>query len=1199
MQDKNNCSGVSGLSRKIGTNIPFCWIVAYFLVLFAVPHQSLWGQAQNTGTVSGNITDTLGAVLPNAEVMLTSLSTGQVTHVTSNGRGEYLLNDVHVGQYRLHVNSPGFGAFTVNNVAVDADQNVRIDAQLKPGTVEASVVVEEAGASIDTRSATIGTLVPQKLIDDLPIDSNNVVALAGLLPGVVNVNSPTTFTGDTNGPTYNASGSRSNQNLMLLDGMMWNNVFYNTGLNFPPSQALQEVSVLLSNYKAQYGRNAGSVFNVITRAGSNRFHGTLWEFLQNKAFNASDRLSHVNPKLVQNQFGGTIGGPILRNRAFFFTSFQDLRVAQQVTAQDFLLTPLERGYNPDNTEYKCNSAGPFAGDTCASFTDGAKAQYTTANPPITSDPAYSKYLYNPLYTVPGTATSAFNAAWLQAGNTGPSPCVTLLQNAQTANGAFLPYAELPRECFNPVAVAFEQKYVPMSVPYSGSGAFPYTTTATPQPRNDKSFLIRGDVVHGSHSVDMRYYWQAANDITSNGVSAGQGIANYEPDLNQMSLNFGSIGDTWILRSNLLNVFRAGYKRYDNTISPTDPTTLSTLGANMTLPTSRPVLPTIAVYNRFSVGNSASAYAHVLNQTLEFNDNVSWTRGAHNYQFGVSWLHLTYASFRDYPGYYSFTTTYTHIPAADLLAGLPNQEIQQNSTSLNAAAPNLYLYAQDDWRASSKLTLNYGLRWEIPYMWHAPHGRSATFIPGYQSQVFPEAPANLAYIGDHGINSTLISTPYKDLAPRIGFAYNLRGNGRTLIRGGFGIFFDAINASVVGVATPFHYSQTIVSPAGGLSDPLMGYGAIPPNYTRATAAQSFVSPYSIYYPDPHFSTPYTQAVNIGLLQQVRKHGFFEADYVVKLSRHQIIPVDRNPAIYDCAGAFYQMNPTLYCPSFTAGSAASSYMARVVYPGFNYGGQAIVDLMTEATSNYHGLQLIGGIRGYRFLSFQASYTYSESMSEQDNGLTTSASLADVWPKINIRHNYGHSSFDSRHVLNLSWVLNFPNLSIGSRFDKAVLRDWTFSGVYSARTGMPFDISTTADAALTREGGQRAELIPGANPYLPSGRSRQQKITAYFNTAAFRTPATGTLSALPRNYMYGPGYISVNTALGRTFRLWKGGALVFRADAFNVFNMPNLGNPLSSLTSGAAGQEFGQIVSTAGTNGVVATNGRRLQLSLSLKY
>ncbi len=211
-------------------------------------------------------------------------------------------------------------------------------------------------------------MIDQKMIEDLPIDGHNVVALSALLPGVMDVNAPATYTGDTKGPTYSVSGSRNTQNLMLFDGLMWNNLFYNTGINYPPPNALQEVSVLLNNYKAQYGRNAGSVFNVITKSGTNAIHGAVWDYLQNQVFNAADYLSHVNPKDNLNQFGFTIGGPMLKDKLYYFGAFQQLIGRLQTTAS--ALTPgyAERGLSSDGkTPLPCNSAGPFAGMTCASF----------------------------------------------------------------------------------------------------------------------------------------------------------------------------------------------------------------------------------------------------------------------------------------------------------------------------------------------------------------------------------------------------------------------------------------------------------------------------------------------------------------------------------------------------------------------------------------------------------------------------------------------------------------------------------------------------------------------------------------------------------------------------------------------------------------------------------------------------------------
>jgi len=265
-------------------------------------------QAQNTGTVAGNVTDAQGAVVANATITLTANGEGRVSTIKTTKKGEYLFSDVPVGQYTLKVTAPTFEGYVVNNVQVDADANIREDAHMVPGSVDASVVVEAEGTMIDTRAATIGTLIDPKFVEGLPIDGENIVSLAALLPGVTNVSAPTTFTSDTGGPTYSVSGSRGNQNLFLFDGIVWNNSFYNTGLNYPPRLALEEVSVLLNNYKAQYGRNSGSIFNALTRRGTNQVHGNLWWYYQNAAFNAADYITRINPHLVRTSLARRLAG---------------------------------------------------------------------------------------------------------------------------------------------------------------------------------------------------------------------------------------------------------------------------------------------------------------------------------------------------------------------------------------------------------------------------------------------------------------------------------------------------------------------------------------------------------------------------------------------------------------------------------------------------------------------------------------------------------------------------------------------------------------------------------------------------------------------------------------------------------------------------------------------------------------------------
>jgi outer membrane receptor protein involved in Fe transport len=781
------------------------------------------GQARNTGTVEGNVTDAEGSVVINAIALLTSTTQGKTFTVKANGKGEYLFTDIPAGAYTLTINAPTFQAFVVQSLAVDAAQDVRQDAKLANGSASDTVVVEAAGASLDTRSATITAVIDNKLVEDLPIDGQNVVALSALLPGVTNVNAPTTFTSDTGGPTFNVSGSRNNQNLFLLDGFLWNNAFYNTGLNYPPPHALAEVSVLLNNYKAQYGRNAGSVFNAVIRAGTNQLHGVLWEYAQNSAFDATDYISRQNPHLVQNQFGATLGGPIKRDKLFFFLTFQDLRSAGEAVAIAQTPSYAERGLISPGVGLPCVSP-VFAGQTCANF---------AASFPAGSN--VNQILQNPLYssTYAASAQSQLNSTYQLAGGTGNSPCVNLLQSYLNSTNAittkrYLPNAEIPSACFNPVAVNFLNKYVPVPNQPSIGGAPPQALSTARQPRNDYNGLARIDATFGHHTLDARYYITNVNDLTSNSISQGQGIANYEQDLNTGGLTFAGVGDTWIINSSTLNVLRAGYKRYSYNIFPTDPTTLQTLGANLVQP-GTPSLPRLEATNQFTLGSANSGQSYTLNANYDISDDVSLTRGNHNIQFGAQYLELFYTHRFDQVPFIEAEQQNTETSLGDFLLGLTYTETFGNSTNLSAQQHDFYFYAQDDWRLTSRLTLNYGLRYELPFQWYQPDNQSLTFIPAYQSVVFPNAPSSSAYVGDPGINRSIAPTHFNDFAPRVGFAYDAFGDGRTSIRAGFGIFYDAINANIVGVGEPYHYSATYSQPNGSLSTPLLGQNPIPGNY----------------------------------------------------------------------------------------------------------------------------------------------------------------------------------------------------------------------------------------------------------------------------------------------------------------------------------------------------------------------------------
>ena len=463
--------------------------------------------AQNTGSIFGSVQDSSGAVIPAAVVTATDSAHAITRAVKSNGSGEFTIPGLPIGTYTLTTTSPQFENSVITGIRVDANTDIKKVVKLVTGSTTASVtVVDDSSSAIDAKSATLGTMIDEKLIEDLPIDGHNVVALTALLPGVVDVNAPSTFTGDTNGPTFTASGSRNTQNLFLFDGLMWNNLFYNTGINYPPPNSLQEVSVVLNNYKAEYGRNAGSVVNVVTRSGTNQIHGSAWDYIQNQFFNAADYLSQVNPKDNINQFGFTVGGPIIKDKLFYFGAFQDLIGHLLTTGSVPYIGYAERGLNDDGvTPRPCNPAGPFPGMTCASFLADATGG-KILNPELITGSSGNQ-------ATPSNAEDNFNAAYQQAGGTGVSPCIGLLQQAgvyaannnfvgtTTKQPTYLPFGEAPTQCLNPVMLKIVNTFVPPVQNSSGGLA----VTNSNRPTGDKNLLVRSDY-HPSdqHSFDVRY-----------------------------------------------------------------------------------------------------------------------------------------------------------------------------------------------------------------------------------------------------------------------------------------------------------------------------------------------------------------------------------------------------------------------------------------------------------------------------------------------------------------------------------------------------------------------------------------------------------------------------------------------------------------------------------------------------------------------
>ena len=1206
-------------------------------------------RAQNTGTIFGTVQDKTGAVVPGASVTVADTEHGVNRAVKTNGSGDFSLQSLPIGNYILTVGQPNFETAVVTDIKVDANTNTKEVVTLQPGSAGESITVQDtAGSAIDPNSATLATLLDPKLVEDLPIDGHNIVALTALLPGVVDVNAPTTFTGDTKGPTYSASGSRNTQNLMLFDGLMWNNLFYNTGINYPTPNALQEVSILLNNYKAEYGRNAGSVFNVLTKSGTNTFHGAVWDYLQNQYFNAADYLSHVNPKYNLNQFGATSQGPIIKDKLFYAGAYQQLIGRLSTTASDLTPGYPERGLMNDGvTPFPCNSAGPFAGMSCADF-----SKDVTTN--VAGVQTLGKFL-NPILVSGTSGNQATPQNVINVYTTAGEPnCVSasgIFQQAATyaaknnygATGklqpTYLPFAQIPVQCLNPTMLSFLNKFVPVPGPTG------FAVTSSPAPTGDKNGLIRVDYhLNGQNRFDVRYNIFTSNANAPLGVnSSSQGVATYALVSQHAKSHFANIGYQWIITPTLLNDLRFGYKRFESTQLPDDSRTFNNFCGSTPNCTNGnfiepgiPTLPYINSSNSFFLGNTGQGYQDHINENVELAESLSWTKGNHNVKGGFNFLRLQYLTRADYPGSLSFSTTFTGVANADALTGLVDTVQAQNRLIQGGIQHNVFSYIQDDWRATAKLTLNLGIRYELPFQWFEPHGHAATFVPGLQSQIFPNAPGGLGFPGDPTVLSSLVPTDFNGIAPRFGFAYDTTGNGKFLIRGGYGIFFDAVNANVIGVGEPFHYQFLKTTPPGGATSPLLQADVngnplpgnpvqvIPVTYDPKNPA--FIPPFSNFFPDRNFRTPYVMAVNFGFQFHVPHGGVLDTNYIGKFARKLTIPVDLNPTIYDCTGGYFQANPNTYCTG--AASTATSRAARVRYQDFNYGGQGLVDIKSIGSSSYNALQMQYTQRGGKYLTILSSYTYSRSIDIQTNGQTTSNAVPNVF---NVSSDRGLSDNNATHVFTLGWVVRYPRITGYDAFVRGALNNWVFGGQYQAHTGRPFSVTINNDTALVGEPNQRALILPGMNPLLPKNRHRIDKVNEYFNINAFSYPTIGTFGNQSRNSFIGPDYILTTMNLGRDVPLAnirEGMRLNFRIEAFNVFNTPNLANPnaqfscnttsisttapgssvgCTSVSGGAFGglntvtglSNFGRVLTTYGNNANTSTNGRKMQLNMTVFY
>jgi Carboxypeptidase regulatory-like domain/TonB dependent receptor-like, beta-barrel len=1064
-----------------------------------------------TGYISGYAKDPSGAAVPDVAVTAKMVEQQFSRTAQTNTEGFYAFPTMPPGTYEMSFEAAGFERQTQTGIQLSVNQNLRVDAALAIGAVETQVTVAAEAPLVDTTSSTLSGLIDDRRVVDLPLNGRNVISLARILPGVLNVKAPQQMNDARGGPEMNVNGGRANMNLFTFNGGFFNNPSRNTGMNYPPPDAVQEVRVLTHNFAAEYGRNPGSQVTVVSKAGTNAFHGSAWEFLRNNSLNARNFFQPRVAALRQNQFGVAAGGPIIADKLFVFGSYQGLRDRREAATVEALV--------PSSAQRN----GDFTG-----------IGTTLKNPvdPITGQP----------YTSP----------------TG-QPCV---QGNVIAAG-----------CLSPVAKNFLQY-----VPESSTGT---VSSLAASPRDGNMEMIRADWnVSDAHRIYGSYFRD--HNTRSNPFSTGN-VPGYISESFVQDTHHLVLNDTYTFSPTVIN--QAVFTFMDTPSNQLQSQTIdpSALGINMPqyVPTGA---VTMDVGGNFTVGSGFTTRFYSKN--YQFRDTLSWIKGSHNFKVGYEMLKLQFRQVFIGSPSFSFTGAQSGDPVADFMLGaFDNLSLNFGIRDTDSRTWAHSFFFQDEYKVTPRLTLTYGIRYEPFLPWVEKNDRINTVAPGVQSSAVPDAPLGVLFPGD--TPRGLAGNDYNNFAPRIGFAYDVFGDGRTAVRGGYGLFYESINAdSLAQENPPFAgfsniYSGRVEDPYGSLgltAPPAQTSGAFGCSQTAAYPGYDcplFPLPVGGVFTDRSLKTPYVQAFNLSVQHQLTPSMMLEAAYAGKIGTK--------------IEALRTYNPAAYVPSAKDGSAPSDQNIndRVIFePGILSPNGYL--LGNDFRSWYHSLQIQLNKRFSKGLTVLGSYTLAKSidMSSTDN---LGATVANPF---NLRDERGRSNWDRRHAFVASWLWSLP-VHFDSPLANTLLGGWTLTGIHTAQSGGPLTFLMGDDVALDGTGGdQHAMLVSGvtADNITINHSDRGAMVAQFFNTGAFiptDSVPRGVYGNAGRGLISGPAMVNTDLSVLKDFQIREPMRIQFRAELFNAFNQVNFGNPTTAVNSGA----FGRLRS--------ASDGRIIQFGLKFLW
>jgi hypothetical protein len=1118
-------------------------------------------QAQVTGAISGRVTDTAGAVIAGAKVTATNVSTNFTLSAMSNGAGEYNLLALTPGSYSVAIVMTGFQTYTTTGIDVKVNDQLRIDATLTVGGVEQNVSVQANTVQVEADSTQLGDVIESKQMLAMPLNGRSYLDLMALQPGVTPVSSGTIpgdrpVSGQIGNPgNLSVNGQPESANMFLVNGGEVSES-KNMGAGLIPNlDSIAEFRLITNSFDAEYGKVSGAVMNSITKSGTNRIHGDVFEFLRNNALDATNYFDTSKAELRRNQFGYAVGGPFIKDRLFWFSDYQGTRQVQGASTGDvFLPTDAER-------------AGQFDPATLTGAVVGADWAATLSqktNSAVTVGEPYSSVFPNGI--IPATAID------------------TVATN-------ILPY-----------------------IPHLNPGQGFYSNNSQKGTIRDDKFGNRVDL-ETQRAGALSFYYHFDDSTVGSPLNApGQmdsfpGFSTTAPSRAQMFV----MSDVKTFGASFVNEARLSYFRTSvQTANPTSGfASLSALGFNSGVGTTginpsgpagyKQIVPQIGT-NEFEMGNGF-LNLYQANNTLQGSDVVSKLKGAHSIKAGFDFRYYQVnvrnicAPF----GQFTFNGSETGNDFADLLLGAPNYYVQCTEQFQDNRSRYAGTFVQDTWKARPNLTLNYGVRWDINMPWYDWQGKTETIIKGEQSTVFPLAPTSYLVPGDKGVPSTVSPTGYHNFAPRLGVAYSpafaggvlrkIFGEpGKSSIRAAYGIYYlgaaDLGNFGIIGDApfgiywqstAPSTFDSPFKTRATGAAQLNPFPFTFPVPGSPANKTLDFTKFYPLYSPGYNVNNriTYAEHYHLTIQRELSTSMVMTIGYVGTQSHR--LEVNYQPNIGDTALCMSLSQPDEVAPgSQTCGpyaepSVFTTATGSPIYGSFvglnnqglgeTNGGHVVFDptplISNVANANYNALQTSLERRAGD-LSFLASYTYSKSI--DNTGAGAGGNLNPFFP----RQGRSLSQFNIKHNFVISYNYSIPFARAFSSVPERITNGWSLSGITRATSGLPVTLSEGDDAGLTYIGLDFPVQVAAVQTMNP-----RKNNNAYFNYAtAFRPENLGEHSSLPARFFSGPGIETTDLGISKVTEIKEGVSFLFRAEFFNIWNHANFNNPGGNITNGTFG-------------------------------